>query len=125
MSKKVKSIIIYIIAALLVIIIYTGFNNYREKLLSNTIKDTLQKYFKDNNTHIASRNFNINDIRIRCEGNDAYIVEFNILFNDNNSNNLNNLSATIYKTNNTWHVKGFGSGITNDELKLYKFRCYY
>jgi hypothetical protein len=123
MNEKVKPIIIDIIAVILVITMYTGFQSYREASLLKTMKNTLYKYFKENNTHISSHNFSIDDVKIQCKGRNAYIVEFDILF-DNKSNGLNDFGATIYKENNKWNVKNFGTGITKEELKLYRFRCY-
>jgi hypothetical protein len=124
MGKNVKSIIIYIVAVILVIIIFVGFNTYRENLLSKTIKDNLEEYFKTSNSHISSHDFSISNINIICRGKNAYIVEFNLHLNDNASPELDKLGTILYKSNNIWHVKGFSSGITTDELKSYNLRCY-
>jgi hypothetical protein len=124
MIKNVRSAIIYIAVIILVILGDVGFNIYREKQVSVTIKDTLQKYFENNNEHIASYDFSISDINIKCRGNNAYIVEFNMLLDANTSKKIDKLGALVYKKNNTWQAKGLGSKITTDELSSYNFRCY-
>jgi hypothetical protein len=124
MIKNIQSIMIYIIVIILVTIGYIILNSNREELLSRTMKDTLQTYFENNNSHIASYDFSINDIKIKCRGNNAYLVEFNMILDEDTAKKFNKLGAIIYKKNNIWQVKGFGSGFTIDELESYNFRCY-
>jgi hypothetical protein len=124
MIKIIRSVAIYIIVIILVIIGYISFNAYREKQILGTIKDSLYEYFKNNNSHIAAYDFNISDINIKCRGNNAYIVEFNMLLDANASKEIDKLGVIVYKKDNTWQVKGFGSGITSKEAETYNFRCY-
>jgi archaellum component FlaG (FlaF/FlaG flagellin family) len=125
MNRNIRSIVVYIVAVLLVTAGYFGIMSYREATLSKTMKDTLYKYFEDNNNHISSHDFAIDDVKIRCKGNNAYLVEFNLSVSDDTSDEFNDLAATVYKKNNTWNVKGFGAGLTNEEIKEYNFKCYY
>ena len=124
MNKNSRSIVIYIIVAVVIITGYIGLNAYRYRQTSTIIEDTLQKYFESNNSHISSHNFKISDIKIKCSGNSAYLVEFSLLLDDNDSSEFNRLGATIYKNKGTWLVKGFGNGLTKAELKQYNFKCY-
>lgn len=124
MNKNIKSIIIYVIAITLVIIGSVSIAAYKDRLLSKTIENTINEYFEETNAHISSHNFDISNIKIMCRGDDAYIVEFQLILDDSNDTKFNSLGATIYKDKDTWSVKGLGSGLTNDELELYNFKCY-
>jgi hypothetical protein len=89
MVKNIKLAIGYIATVILVIIGIVEFNAYRDRLLLNTIKDILRQHFENTNTHIASHDFSISNIKIICKGNAAYIVEFNLHLNDNSTKLIN------------------------------------
>lgn len=124
MGKDNKSAVICVLIAALIIIGSIVINSYKNQTLLKTMENTLQDYFENNNIHISSRGFDINNVTIRCRGNKAYIVEFDLILDNADSNQLNRLAATIYKNKKEWNVKGFGSGLTNKELELYNFKCY-
>jgi len=124
LKETIKSIIIYSVACLTIVLSSCYYNNSQKGKLLKTMENTLYNYFANNNIHISSRDFSIDDVKIRCIGNKAYIVEFDLLISDDNSKNFNKLGATIYKENDEWNVKGFGRGLTNEELNLYNFKCY-
>ncbi len=124
MNKSVKSLITYSLITVLIFIIYFVFQLCNNSLISKDIKDKLYDYFKNNsNTHISSHSFSIENINILCKGDNAYIVEFDIYFEDN-SNVLKELGAMVYEEKDTWKVKSFVGGINMNELNLYNFRCY-
>lgn len=123
MDKKIKSVITFVVTFVLVIIIITGINAYIERKALKMIEGTIYDYFKYNNIHISSHDFSISKARIKCRGNNAYIVEFNLLL-DKDEENFSRLAATVYKKGDTWKVKGLGSGLTTKEIKQYNFKCY-
>lgn len=123
MKKNIRPIVIYIIVAVLTITICVGLNLYKQEKITNTMRETLHEYFLNSNSHISARGFSISNVKIRCTGNNAYIVDFNLVLNDKSST-FNRLGATIYKENDKWNVKGFGEGLSAMELRLYNFKCY-
>lgn len=124
MKEIIKTFIIYAVAISIIVLSSCHYNNSRKGKLLKTMENTLYSYFENNNMHIASHDFSINDVRIKCIGNRAYIVEFDLSINDDDSKTFDSLGATIYKVNDEWNVKGFGNGLSTDELKLYNFKCY-
>lgn len=123
MSKDKKITIVYIIGAILVVGVII-FQIINRNTLLNTLEKALYEYFENNNEHIAEHDFRVNNVRIRCIGNnDSYIVEFDILFDDDNGD-LKNLGATMYKNGDKWDINGTGVGISNTEIEKYKFKCY-
>lgn len=124
MKKNNKTLIIGFIVIVLVILGYIGFQVYSRYSISKDMKKVLYDYFENNNVHISSNKFTIDNVEILCKGKDAYIVEFNISFEDDKVNNLENLNALVNKNKDSWDVKSFSGGITAKEINSYKFRCY-
>ncbi len=119
MKTNNKKIIIYSIFIMLVILIYFGYQIYNKNLITKT----LYNYFKDNNSHISSHDFNIEDLEIVCKGKDAYIVDFIISFDDI-PNELHDLGALLHKKDKVWNVESFLSKEVINNLDSYNFKCY-
>lgn len=119
MKKSNKLIIISSILIILIIVSYFGYQMY----IKNLIEKNLYDYFKNNNSHISSYDFKIENLKIVCKGNKAYIVDFAISFNDI-PNELQDLGALVYQKDKKWNVKSILNKDTINEIDSYDLKCY-
>jgi hypothetical protein len=119
-KKRVRRIFLFVIVIALIIF---GIQFYKKQALLNTMRNTIQEYFEKNNSHISSREFSIKNVKIVCKGNDAYLTEFSLFFDDEKKAAFNKLGAVVFKEKNEWKVKGFSSGFTTEELQEYNLKC--
>ena len=126
MRETIKTIVIYGVAILILVLASYSYNTIRRDKLERTFEKTLYNYFKENNIHIAQYDFNIENVEIVCVGNKAYLVEFALMFPNDLEGSFDRLGATIYKENDNdeWIVRGFGEGFTTEEIDKFNFRCH-